>query len=142
MPFEFDCIPPTFNNIYTAATAYTAGQYVGYNNALYKCILASTGNLPTNTTYFTPVTLYKGAYNVDTAYIVDDYISSGVILYRCKLNASAGTAITNTTYFDVITRTTTSVNSYRGIELPYGHIWKRIEGVNIYKTGSVIVKQI
>lgn len=138
MPFEFDCIPPTFNNIYTAATAYTAGQYVGYNNALYKCILASTGNLPTNATYFTAVTLYKGAYNAGTAYIVDDYISNGVILYRCKLNASAGTAITNTTYFDVVTRTTTNVNSYRGIELPYGHIWKRIEGINIYRTGGII----
>ena len=30
------------------------------------------------------------------------------------------------------------VPSYRGIENPFGHIWKRIEGVNIYKTGSVI----
>ena len=37
-------------------TAYTVGQVVYYTNgSIYICILNSTGNLPTNTTYFSPI---------------------------------------------------------------------------------------
>ena len=32
-----------------------------------------------------------------------------------------------------------SVPSYRGIEHPYGHIWKRIDGVNINRTGGRVL---
>ena len=35
-----------------------------------------------------------------------------------------------------ITRTAT-VNRYRGIENPFGHIWKWVDGVNIYNTNNV-----
>lgn len=130
MPFEYNAIPPTFVNIYGAATAYTVNQYTSYNNALYKCILNSTGNLPTNTNFFTAVSLFKGEYNAATAYQPDDFVSSGAALYRCIL-ASTGNAVTNTTYFTAISRTTTPVNRYRGIEMPFGHIWKYLEGINI-----------
>jgi hypothetical protein len=130
MPFEFNSIPPTFVNVYTAATAYTVGQYTSYNNALYKCILNSTGNVPTNTTYFTAVSLFKGEYNAATAYQPDDFVSSGAALYRCIL-ASTGNAVTNATYFTAVTRTTTPVNRYRGVSIPFGHIWKHIDGINI-----------
>lgn len=41
---------------YSGATAYVVGDVVKYLNQLYKCILNSTGNLPTNGTYWT--TLY------------------------------------------------------------------------------------
>jgi len=130
MPFEYNAIPPTFINIYSAATAYTVGQYCSYNNLLYKCILNSTGNTPTNTTYFTAVSLYKGEYSAATTYNPDDFVSVGANLYRCILQ-STGNVVTNTTYFTAITRTTTPVNRYRGIEMPFGHIWKFVEGINI-----------
>lgn len=39
--------------LYSALTAYVAGDIVYYNANTYTCILASTGNLPTNATYFT-----------------------------------------------------------------------------------------
>jgi hypothetical protein len=130
MPFEFDVLPPTFVNAYSADTAYTVGQYTSYNNLLYKCILASTGNLPTNTTYWTQTNLYKGAYAAETTYSPDDYVSSGASLYRCIL-ASTGNLPTNTTYFVAVTRSTTKVNRYRGIEMPFGHIWDWCEGINI-----------
>jgi len=35
-----------------------------------------------------------------------------------------------------VTRTAT-VNRYRGIENPFGHIWKWVDGVNIYNTNNV-----
>ena len=37
---------------YNNATAYTVGQVVMYLNVLYVNILSSTGNLPTNITYW------------------------------------------------------------------------------------------
>jgi len=40
---------------YSNATAYVVGDKVLYNAALYVCILASTGNVPTNTTYWSPL---------------------------------------------------------------------------------------
>ena len=130
MPFEYNAIPTTYVNYYSAATAYTVGQYTAYNNLLYKCILNSTGNVPTNTTYFTAVNLFKGEYNAGTTYQPDDFVSSGASLYKCILQ-STGNAVTNTTYWTAVTRTTTPVNRYRGIEIPFGHIWKHIDGINV-----------
>ena len=37
---------------------------------------------------------------------------------------------------------TFSVPSYRGIEHPYGHIWKRIDGVNINRTGGRVLTYV
>ena len=48
---------------YSATTAYVDNDEVLYNSVLYVCKLASTGNLPTNTTYWELSTLY---YTYDT----------------------------------------------------------------------------
>lgn len=57
MPFEYDSNgSANYIGEYNAATAYVAGNYVSSGTSLYVCILASTGNAVTNTTYFTPVT--------------------------------------------------------------------------------------
>jgi hypothetical protein len=45
--FDFDA--------YSASTSYVVGDKVNYNSVLYVCILASTGNAPTNTTYWSPL---------------------------------------------------------------------------------------
>jgi hypothetical protein len=37
---------------YDNGTAYSVGDSVSYGNSSYVCISASTGNLPTNTTYW------------------------------------------------------------------------------------------
>lgn len=37
---------------YAAGTSYVPGDQVSYSGQLYVCILASTGNLPTNATYW------------------------------------------------------------------------------------------
>ena len=40
---------------YSSSTAYSVGDKVLFNAVLYVCILASTGNAPTNTTYWSPL---------------------------------------------------------------------------------------
>lgn len=74
---------------------------------------------------------YVGEYDESTSYNTGDYVSSGENLYECITDAPAGTELTNTTYFSPVTRTTVSVPRYRGIENPFGHIWKWIDGINI-----------
>lgn len=59
---------------YAGGTAYTPKDVVYYNGASYICILASTGNAPTNATYFT-----KMADGGDTATTLT---TQGDILYR------------------------------------------------------------
>lgn len=56
------------------ATAYTTGQAVYYNAALYICIANSTGNLPSNTLFFSSSSLtgIASASNITTAY--QDYL--------------------------------------------------------------------
>ena len=71
---------------------------------------------------------YKGEYSAATAYTAGQYVSQGELLYTCKANAEAGTALTNTTYFTPVTRTVVQVPSYRGVENPFGHIWKWTDG--------------
>lgn len=46
--------------VYNALTPYVATDVVSYNNSAYYCILATTGNLPTNTTYWTPFAVGAG----------------------------------------------------------------------------------
>ena len=74
---------------------------------------------------------YADVYNAGTAYTANKFVSSGALLYKCILDAPAGTALTNTTYYTAQTRTVTYPNRYRGIELPFGHIWKWGGGINI-----------
>lgn len=70
---------------------------------------------------------YIGEYNAATAYVAGNYVSSGTSLYVCIL-ASTGNAVTNTTYFTPVTRKTVNVPSYRGVENPFGHVWKFTDG--------------
>ena len=71
---------------------------------------------------------YKGEYSAATAYTTGQYVSQGDLLYTCKADATAGTALTDTTYFTPVTRTVVQVPSYRGVENPFGHIWKWTDG--------------
>jgi hypothetical protein len=48
---------------YSSTTAYVYNDFVLYNGALYVCILASTGNAPTNTTYWSPINSTNGGVN-------------------------------------------------------------------------------
>lgn len=106
----------TFQGAYSAGTVYYASDIVTYNGASYICILQSTGNLPTNTTYFSLLAangtngtngtngisfIWRGTYNSATAYVANDIISYNNSTYICIL-ASTGNLPTNTTYWSLM----------------------------------------
>lgn len=74
---------------------------------------------------------YAGAYSAETAYTDGQFVSDGQELYECIADAAAGTTLSDTTYFTHVSRTSTHVPSYRGIENIFGHIWKWTDGVHI-----------
>lgn len=74
---------------------------------------------------------YIGKYDTETAYTVGQFVSQGEELYECIADATAGTALTDTTYFSKVTRTVVYVPRYRGIENPFGHIWQWTDGINV-----------
>lgn len=57
-------VKPVFRGAYSGATAYVVDDIVTYSNETYICILASTGNLPTDTTYWTKLAA-KGTDGTD-----------------------------------------------------------------------------
>jgi len=87
---------------YVGATAYKVSNVVKYGNALYICKVNTTGNLPTNTTYWDISSKqfnWKGMYDNATAYTALDAIYYLGSSYICKQN-STGNIPTNSTYFD------------------------------------------
>lgn len=101
---------------YSAGTAYVVNDVVSYNNSSYICILNSTGNLPTNATYWSLLALagtngtngtngtsfiWRGAYNGATAYVANDVVSYNNSTYICIL-ASTGNLPTNATYWSLM----------------------------------------
>ncbi len=101
---------------YSAGTAYVVNDVVSYNNSSYICILNSTGNLPTNATYWSLLALagtngtngtngtsfiWQGAYNGATAYVANDVVSYNNSTYICIL-ASTGNLPTNATYWSLM----------------------------------------
>jgi hypothetical protein len=66
---------------YSGATAYTVDDVVEYNGSSYICKLASTGNLPTNTTYFDVMSSAgtNGTNGTDVGTVIT---TQGDLLYR------------------------------------------------------------
>jgi hypothetical protein len=66
---------------YNASTAYTIDDVVEYNGSSYICILASTGNLPTNATYFEQMSS-AGTNGTDGTDLGTTLTTQGDIVYR------------------------------------------------------------
>ena len=83
---------------YSGATAYTIDDVVEYNGSSYICILASTGNLPTNATYFEQMS-QKGT-DADLLSIAstaqgDIYYNNGGAIARLGAGTSGQALVTN-----------------------------------------------
>jgi len=103
----------TFQGAYAGGTTYYPNDVVTYSGSSYICILQSTGNLPTNATYFTLLAqagtngtngtsfIWQGAYSGATAYVANDVVSYNNSTYICIL-ASTGNLPTNTTYWNLM----------------------------------------
>ena len=66
---------------YNGATAYTVDDVVSYNGSSYICILASTGNLPTNATYWEQMSS-AGTNGTDGTDLGTTLTTQGDIVYR------------------------------------------------------------
>lgn len=76
---------------------------------------------------------YTGVYSAARGYATGEYCSDGVdsykgsgtaTLYRCKADAAAGVALSNTTHFETVTRTITQAIRMDGEEQWFGEIWE------------------
>ena len=81
---------------YDNAKTYAVGNVVGYNNKLYECILSSTGNLPTNTTYWKEFTGGGSGTITDVKVNNISVVTSGVanILTKTAYNSSSNKIVT------------------------------------------------
>jgi hypothetical protein len=66
---------------YAGGTAYVVDDVVSYNGSSYVCILASTGNLPTNATYFEQMSS-AGTNGTDGTDLTTTLTTQGDIVYR------------------------------------------------------------
>ena len=66
---------------YNGATAYTVDDVVSYNGSSYICIANSTGNLPTNTSYFEQMSS-AGTNGTNGTDLTTTLTTQGDILYR------------------------------------------------------------
>ena len=66
---------------YAGGTAYVVDDVVSYNGSSYVCILASTGNLPTNATYFEQMSS-AGTNGTDGTDLGTTLTTQGDIVYR------------------------------------------------------------
>ena len=66
---------------YAGGTAYAVDDVVSYNGSSYVCILASTGNLPTNATYFEQMSS-AGTNGTNGTDLTTTLTTQGDIVYR------------------------------------------------------------
>lgn len=71
-------IKPVFRGAYNSATAYVVDDIVTFGDETFICILASTGNATSNTTYWTKLAA-KGTDGTDVGTVIT---TQGDILYR------------------------------------------------------------
>jgi len=64
MELDLGNLLPIHKGDYAGGTAYIIADVVNYNNGLYYCKLASTGNLPTDTTYWIEVMPALGSVDI------------------------------------------------------------------------------
>jgi hypothetical protein len=88
---------------WSSATEYELNDVVKYggNAYVYTNAVATTGNLPTNTTYFKTMVEginFLGVYSSGTAYRPGDAVTHGGNLYLCE-NPSTGNTPPNATYW-------------------------------------------
>jgi hypothetical protein len=105
---------------YVSATAYVVGNKVTYNGYIYTCILNSTGNLPTNATYWTIGVRSKR---------VSFKVGEDSFIYECILD-STGYLPTNATYWALLTE---DLSLYYAT-LPY----PEYDNAATYSVGTVI----
>ena len=107
-----------FAGTWSSAQEYELNDIVKYGGNVYAYThaLATTGNLPTNTSYWQFVIGgidFKGAYSAGTAYKVGEAVSHGAIMYQCILGTTGNTP-PNATYWTKIAEGVQYEGTYAG----------------------------
>ena len=125
---------------YSSGTAYSINSVVRYNNSLYVYINASTstGNVPTNTTYWSLMLQgfnFENAWSVSTEYQINDIVTFGPKTYRA-LSSQTGNDPSNATYWEILTSGINATGNWSAATTKYfpGDIATR--GANQYITNS------
>lgn len=95
-----------FAGSYNSSVEYELNDIVKYggNVYVYTHALATTGNLPTNTTYWAVMVEginFLGTYSTGTGYKPGDAVTHGANMYLCE-NPSTGNTPPNSTYWSLI----------------------------------------
>ena len=125
---------------YGSGTAYSVNSVVRYNNSLYVYINASTttGNVPTNTTYWSLMLQgfnFENAWSVATEYQINDIVTFGPKTYRA-LSTQTGNDPSDATYWEIFTSGINATGNWSAATTKYfpGDIATR--GANQYITNS------
>jgi hypothetical protein len=125
---------------YGSGTAYSVNSVVRYNNSLYVYINASTttGNVPTNTTYWSLMLQgfnFENAWSVATEYQINDIVTFGPKTYRA-LSTQTGNDPSDATYWEILTSGINATGNWSAATTKYfpGDIATR--GANQYITNS------
>ncbi len=103
---------------WSSATEYELNDVVKYggNAYVYTNAVATTGNLPTNTTYFKTMVEginFLGVYSTGTAYRPGDAVTHGGNLYLCE-NTTTGNTPPNATFWSLIASGIQYSGAYNG----------------------------
>ena len=99
----------SWQGVYSSTSAYVINNIVYYNGSSYICILANTGHLPTNATYWNLIVeqgatgingLWQGNYNGTAPYVINDLVYYGGSTYICTVS-NTGQLPTNTGYWNI-----------------------------------------
>jgi hypothetical protein len=95
-----------FTGVYNATTSYNPYDICTYNSSTFLCLVASTGNLPTNASYFICFALglnFTGEHNGTTQYNINDLVfdSGSGSTYIC-ISPSLGNGVSNSTYWSLV----------------------------------------
>ena len=80
---------------YAGGTAYAVDDVVSYNGSSYVCILASTGNLPTNTTYWNEMAKGSDLGSIPSLAQGDIFYYDGSSFQRLAAGTSGQALVTN-----------------------------------------------
>lgn len=103
-----------FEDSYSAGTLYQPGDIVRYGGYNFVATNETTGNLPTNTSYWEVLSTgfnHEGDYNNGTTYQPGDIVRYGAYTYVAKLD-STGNIPTNTTYWNLLNQGTRWLGDY------------------------------
>lgn len=102
-----------YRGAYSGTTTYNPGDDVTYSGQFYTCILQSTGNLPTNTTYWqatgaTSADVFLGAWSSTTAYVPGNQVTYSGGYYICTASSTNNPPSSSPSFWQVVG----SVNTY------------------------------